>query len=235
MDSLYVVMPAYNEEENIEYVINQWYPILNDKSEDSRIVVADSGSTDRTHEILKGLASSKYPKLMILPTNERFHGPKVMELYDYAIKNGANYVFQTDSDGQTSPGEFEAFWKMRKQYTAIIGYRPKREDGRDRKFVEMVICLLLRLYFGVKVPDANAPFRLFNTESLKKYLYRMPMDYNIPNIMLTVFYSYYKEALAFKEISFKNRRSGRNSINFIKIFKIGILSLGSFNKFRKEL
>ena len=48
MDSLYIVMPAYNEEENIEGVIKQWYPILEGKSDDSRIVIADSGSKDRT-------------------------------------------------------------------------------------------------------------------------------------------------------------------------------------------
>lgn len=53
MDSLFIVMPAYNEEENIEAVIKQWYPILEGKSEKSRLVIADSGSSDKTHEILR--------------------------------------------------------------------------------------------------------------------------------------------------------------------------------------
>ena len=33
MDSLYIVMPAYNEEDNIEKVIESWYPVLEGKSE----------------------------------------------------------------------------------------------------------------------------------------------------------------------------------------------------------
>lgn len=99
MDSLYIVMPAYNEEENIESVVKQWYPILEGKSENSRLVVADSGSTDHTHEILLKLKTEKYPRLEILATTNRYHGPKVIALYDYAIKNNVDYIFQTDSDG----------------------------------------------------------------------------------------------------------------------------------------
>ena len=55
MDSLYIVMPAYNEEANIEGVVRQWYPVLAGKSEASRLVIADSGSNDRTHEVLENL------------------------------------------------------------------------------------------------------------------------------------------------------------------------------------
>ena len=55
MDSLYVVMPAYNEETNIEDTVKAWYGVLKGKSELSRIVIADSGSKDKTHEILVDL------------------------------------------------------------------------------------------------------------------------------------------------------------------------------------
>ena len=52
MDNLFVVMPAYNEEDNISDVVKSWYKVLDGKGEGSRLVVADSGSKDRTHEIL---------------------------------------------------------------------------------------------------------------------------------------------------------------------------------------
>ena len=47
MDSIYVVMPAYNEEENIRKTVKQWYPVLDGKAETSRLIIADSGSSDR--------------------------------------------------------------------------------------------------------------------------------------------------------------------------------------------
>lgn len=235
MDSLYIVMPAYNEEENIETVVKQWYSVLDGKGEESKIVIADSGSSDKTHEILLKMKSEGYSKLEILADTNRYHGPKVIALYDYAIKKGADYIFQTDSDGQTNPEEFAKFWEMRGQYDGIFGNRTVRGDGKDRAFVEKVVCFLLKIYFGVKIPDANAPFRLMKTETVKKYLYKMTREYNLPNIMMTVYYVYYDEKYAFKEISFQPRQAGVNSINLLKIIEIGWKALGDFRVLKREM
>ena len=235
MDTLYVVMPAYNEEENIEAVIRQWYPVLALGSSDSRLVIADSGSVDKTHDIIEGMKENGYPQLEAYPDTLKQHGPKVIALYKYAIDHGADYVFQTDSDGQTNPDELTAFWEMRNAYDALFGRRVNRGDGKSRAFVEKVVCFLLRLYFGVKVKDANAPFRLFKTDVLSKYVGRFEEDYNLPNIMLTTFYAYYHENYCFRDISFKPRQGGVNSINIKKIFKIGWKALGDFRRFKKTL
>lgn len=235
MDSLYIVMPAYNEEVNIEKVVEEWYKILEGKSDDSKLIIADFGSKDRTHEILENLKKERFPKLEVLQTTNQFHGPKVIALYDYAIMNGIDYVFQTDSDGQTNPEEFESFWQMRKQYDGIFGNRTVRGDGNDRAFVEKVVCFLLRLYFRVKVPDANAPFRLMKCDVVKKYLYKMPQDYNLPNIMMTTYFAYYGERINFKEISFKPRTAGTNSVNIPRIIKIGWNALGDFHKLKRGM
>lgn len=234
MDSLYVVMPAYNEAENIERTVREWYPLLEGKGEASRLVIADSGSKDRTHEILEGL-KGEFPRLDILDTPDRQHGPKVIALYDYAIKNGIDYVFQTDSDGQTNPAEFDQLWEKRAEYEGQFGLRCNRGDGKSRAFVERVVCALLRLYFGVKVPDANAPFRLMRCETVKKYLYKMKPDYNLPNIMMTTYFSYYGEKSRFVPISFKPRQGGVNSINIRKIVKIGWKALGDFHMLKKDM
>ena len=233
-DTLYIVMPAYNEEGSIQNVVKEWYPQLSFGSSDSRLVVADSGSTDRTHEMLSDMAANEYPQLVILETAYKQHGPKLIALYKYGIKHGADYVFQTDSDGQTCPEEFFEFWKLRKTNGAVLGCRRKRGDGTARKIVENVVCLLLYFYFKVKVPDANAPFRLMHRAVLAKYVNRFPEDYNLPNIMLTAWMAYYKDPIEFKDISFAPRTTGKNSINLKKIFKIGWKSLSDFRKFSKE-
>jgi hypothetical protein len=124
---------------------------------------------------------------------------------------------------------------MRNEYDGIFGNRTVRGDGKGRAFVEKVVCLLLRLYFGVKVPDANAPFRLMKCDVVKKYLYKMQEDYNLPNIMMTTYYAYFNEKQAFRPISFKPRTAGKNSVNFRKIFKIGWKALGDFRRFKKDM
>lgn len=236
MDVLYLVMPAYNEEENIERVIREWYPIVerHNKEGKSRLVVFNDGSKDKTAE--KGKALMKeLPLLEIHDKPNSGHGPTVICAYDYAIRMGADYIFQTDSDGQTDPDEFEAFWNARSQYDGIFGLRTSRADGVGRLFVEKVISCLLKFYFGVSIPDANAPFRLMKAEVVAKYLKRLPEDYCLPNIMLTTYFVYYKEKFAFRKISFKPRAAGTNSINLKRIVRIGWKALFEFRMFKKGM
>jgi glycosyltransferase involved in cell wall biosynthesis len=227
-------MPAYNEEANIKNVVEDWYPILKGKHPDSRLVIADSKCTDKTHEVLESLLEG-HPQLEIFTDCEKTHGAKVIALYKHAINRNAEFVFQTDSDGQTNPEEFNAFWELRRQYDAIIGNRTERGDGQDRAFVEKVVCFMLRVFFGVKVPDANAPFRLINTNILRKYINKFDPEYALPNIMLTAFFAYNKENITFRKISFKPRAAGENSINIKKIIGFGTQSIKDFMKFRKDM
>lgn len=233
-DTLYVVMPTYNEEANIEGVVAKWYDVLQMASDKSRLVIADSGSTDKTHEILTNL-QKRYPKLVVLSDTIRYHGPKVIALYNYAIANGADYVFQTDSDDQTDPAQIPGFWTDRATYDGIFGYRKVRGDGQIRAWVEKVVCLLLWLFFSVRVPDANAPFRLLNCRVLQKYMDRFRPDYNLPNIMVTAFFVHYEERTDFREISFRPRTAGVNSVNLKRIFVIGFRALSDFMAFRRGM
>ena len=236
MDKLYIVIPAYNEEANIQKTIQQWYPIIEKHSGGgaSKMVVVNDGSTDDTWKILCRLSESM-PLLKPLTKKNGGHGSSVLYGYNYAVEMGADYVFQTDADGQTDPGEFEEFWNLRKDYDAVIGKRTIRGDGKARKFVESTVCLLLRIIFGVKVPDANAPFQIMKSGLVKKYIKKLPKNYNLPNIMMTTYFAYYHEKLCFREISFKPRQGGVNSINIKKIIKIGWNALRDFRKLKKQM
>ena len=137
--------------------------------------------------------------------------------------------------GQTNPAEFEQFWEARNEYDAVIGYRTERGDGKNRVFVEKVICLLLRIIFGIKVTDANAPFRLMRSGLLKKYIAKLPKDFNLPNIMLTTYYVYFRDRVLFLPISFSSRKAGKNSINLKRIIKIGWTAVGDFYRLRRDI
>ena len=235
MDNLFIVMPAYNEEENIESVVQEWYSILNKySSENGKLVVADGGSKDNTLNILFSL-KEKYPKLEVFSKPDTDHGTKVIFLYDYAIRNNADYIFQTDSDGQTNPAEFEAFWEERHNFDAIIGNRSDRQDGQSRVWVEKTLLFILWIFFGVRIPDANAPFRLMKTSLVKKYLYKLPSDFNLPNALLATYFAYFKDKVTYRYVSFKPRQGGKNYMNIKKIIKIGIESLKNFYLLRKNI
>ena len=109
MDKLYVIIPAYNEEANIEQVIKQWYPIVEEYN--GQMVIIDDGSTDRTYDILRH-KEKECPLLTAISKRNGGHGATILYGYQYALEHHADYIFQTDSDGQTLPEEFEAFWKI---------------------------------------------------------------------------------------------------------------------------
>lgn len=235
-ETLYIIIPAYNESENIEKLIIDWYPVIerHNGAGKSRLVVIDDGSKDNTYKVVCERAKTR-PLLQPLTKPNGGHGPTLIFGYNYAIDNGADYIFQTDSDGQTDPEEFEQFWRFKDEYDAVIGSRPTRQDGKSRKFVEGVLLLLLRMTFGVKIPDSNAPFRLMKAELVAKYLKKMPKDFNLPNVMLTTYFSYFKEKVKFVDITFKPRQGGTNSINIKKIIKIGWKALGDFRMLKKHI
>jgi glycosyltransferase involved in cell wall biosynthesis len=233
-DTLYIVMPAYNEEANIEEVVEEWYPKLEYGNEDSRMVISDGGSKDNTLQILYKL-QEKYPKLEVLPRPGTDHGTKVILLYKYAIEHGARWIFQTDSDGQTLPAEFDAFWQQREDYDALMGNRVVRGDGKDRKFVENVLRTYLWCYFGVMVPDANAPFRLMRADTVKKYVYLMPDNFNLPNAILAACFSKFHDRVMYSEVTFRPRQGGTNFMNPKRIIRIGWNSFTNFALMRKRL
>ena len=146
-ETLYIVMPTYNEEANIRNVVEEWYPVLERANDESRLVISDGGSSDNTLEVLYELQKI-YPKLVVIPKPGTDHGTKVIFLYKYAIEKGADWIFQTDSDGQTLPDEFDAFWNDRVTYDIVMGNRIKRGDGLGRKLVENVLRIYLKIFLG---------------------------------------------------------------------------------------
>lgn len=233
-EKLYIVMPTYNEEDNIRSVVDEWYPILENGSEDSRIVVADGGSNDNTLNILYEL-QKEYPRLEVLSRPDTDHGTKVILLYKYAYESEADWIFQTDSDGQTLPSEFAEFWKLRKKYDIVMGNRTKRGDGFGRKMVENVLRLYLKIFFGTSVPDANAPFRLMKSKIVNNYISLMPDNFNLPNAILAACFSRYHEKVVYRPITFRPRQGGKNYINVKRIFRIGFDSIRNFAAIKKNM
>ncbi len=226
-DRLFIIIPAYNEQDNIRQVVSDWYPLVEKYGTDSRLVVIDDGSRDKTFSILQEMSRSM-PLLTALTKQNAGHGATVMYGYKYALEKGADYVFQTDSDGQTLPSEFEPFWIARDKYDVSIGYRNKRRDGLSRVFVTKILRLVVYICFKVYVLDANTPYRLMSAKTLRENLKYIPDDFFLTNVALSAIYKKRRQKVHFIPISFRPRQGGKNSINIIKIFKVGLSSIRSF-------
>jgi len=163
------------------------------------------------------------------------HGAAVLFGYNYALHNDAYFIFQTDSDGQTVPSEFYAFWERRKEYAVIIGYRNHRQDGVSRIMVTKILKWVIYAIFGLKVTDANTPFRLMQRDCLQKYIKKVPENFNLSNVLLTVLFMKGKEDVQFLPITFRPRQGGANSINLKRITKIGIQAVKDFRRIKRSV
>lgn len=235
-EALFIIIPAYNERDNILAVVNEWYPIVEAHSANgtSRLVIIDDGSKDDTLAILHSCAVDK-PLLKVVSKENGGHGAAILYGYHLALNENASYVFQTDSDGQTRPAEFEQFWQLRQENDMVIGWRKGREDGFSRVFVTKVLKLVIRLCFGVTVTDANTPFRLIKAATLHKYIGLIPDDYNLSNVILSVIFVKKGCAVKYLPITFRPRQGGVNSINFRRIIGIGWRALRDFSRIAKVI
>jgi len=237
MDKLIIVMPAYNEAENIEETINQWYPVveqINSEGNECFLVIADDGSKDDTYEKMCNLKAEKDFFIPLTKANSG-HGATVMFLYEYAIEQGADFVFQTDSDGQTLPDEFWQMWQNRNLFDFQIGTRCGRQDGFGRVMVTKVLRLVVWIMFGVWVKDANTPFRLMKTENLCNIVKYIPQGFFLVNVVVSAIAVKKKERVAWYPITFRPRQGGVNSINMKRIVKIGWKALSDFRKINKAI
>ena len=177
----------------------------------------------------------KYQYLSPLDKPNSGHGATVLYLYRKAIGDGANYIFQTDSDGQTRPDEFWEMWKNRASYDFQIGTRGGRQDGFSRIVVTKTLRFVVWLMFHVWVKDANTPFRLMKSDKLEPILNVIPTDYNLANVAVSAIAVRWKYSIRWQPITFRPRQGGVNSINLKRIFKIGRKALTDFRNINKNL
>ena len=234
MDKLYIIIPAYNEEANVVNVIKDWYPIVEQIGNGSKLIMIDDGSKDSTYEILQDMAKN-LPAFEPITKPNSGHGATLLYGYQYAIEAGADYIFQTDSDGQTIPFEFWPFWNIRNNYDMVIGNRKKRQDGLSRIFVTKILKLVLRISFGVTLADANTPFRLMKTSVLKQHINLIPANFNLSNVMIAVIYAKKNLSVKYLPVTFRKRQGGVNSINMKRIIKIGKQAWTDFRRINQSL
>lgn len=237
MSKIFIVMPAYNEAENIEVTIKQWYPVVEKLialGNSAKLVIANDGSKDNTFAIMQVL-KDQFPFLEGLDKPNSGHGATLLYLYRYAIENGADYIFQTDSDGQTDPMEFWQMWDNREKYDFQIGHRLGRQDGESRVFVTKILKLVVWLMFHEWVTDANTPFRLMRTDKLQPVMDMIPRDYFLCNVAISAIATKWNYKIGWYKITFKPRQGGVNSINMKRIFKIGWKALKDFRKINHNL
>jgi len=156
--SLSAFFPAYNEEANVERMVNGFRAILPQVAEDYEIIIVNDGSKDRTGEIADRLA--KEDQRVRVVQHEKNQG------YGAAVRSGINacqkdYFFFTDGDGQFDVSQLPKLIPYLTDHDGVIGFRLNRQDPWVRKLNAWAWNRLVRLMLGLKVRDIDCAFKLF--------------------------------------------------------------------------
>lgn len=163
--SLSIVLPAYNEQENIEEAVECAFNFLKKRNLSGEVVVVDDGSTDKTVNVLSGLKKSHKNLIVICHEKNMGYGAAV---YDglRAAKN--ELIFFTDSDRQFDMDELDEFLKKIDEYDVVIGYRKNRSEGWLRKMNARGWALVCYVALGVKHRDIDCAFKLIKKSALQE-------------------------------------------------------------------
>lgn len=160
---LLIIIPAYNEEENIENTVN----VIRNQYPQYDYVVVNDGSKDRTASICK---KNGY-ELLDLPVNLGLAGAFQAGM-KYAYERGYEYAIQFDADGQHRPEFIEPMLnKIRENYDIVIGSRfvEQRKDKSLRMLGSRMITLAIRLTTGVRISDPTSGMRMFSKPMIEEF------------------------------------------------------------------
>lgn len=217
--NLWVIMPVYNEEEAIELVVTEWISALENLKLNYVFCLLNDGSKDDTILKINELAN-KYSRLKIVNKSNSGHGQTCVLGYQMAIEQGADWVFQIDSDGQCDPQYFEKFVPLTDQFQSIYGVRKTRDDGLQRTIVSYFVTIFTFVATGKWVRDPNVPYRLMHVDVLKKFAYLVPKDFHLANIFVSVCCAKIS-GIRWVNIHFRDRMGGMASVKTFSFVKHG--------------
>jgi len=176
-----IIVPVYNEEENIERLTQTLRGYLAQSSTKSKVLFIEDGSTDNGFELLKKACD----------TNEDFEYLKFKQNYGLstAIKAGIDYcntelVGYIDADLQTTPFDFDLLLENIGDYTMVMGFRGDRQDTISKKLQSKIANFVRRSLINDGIKDTGCPLKVIRTKAAKHIPFFDGMHRFIPALIL---------------------------------------------------
>lgn len=151
--SVSVIMPAFNEAENLPFAIEECIELLSTLTDQYEVIVVDDCSTDTTQEVLVSLKKT-YPCLQVI-YNKHTLGCHPSSLIGLKVASSEVLIF-LPADRQLSLSSISKFLKVIDNYDLVCSYRRKRADTFCRRLVSRFYNTMLRFCFGINLHDTHS-------------------------------------------------------------------------------
>lgn len=209
-----LVIPSYNEEENILKIYKKINDYNKNKNNKIDMIFIDDGSYDKTKEIC---IKNKIPHISLV--HNLGIGGAVQTGYKYAYYNNYDVAIQFDGDGQHDINYIEDILKPIESDISdmVIGSRfidktsSSFKSSAARRIGIKIISFFIRIVTGKKIYDTTSGFRAINKKLIKEFATNYPVEYPEPVSTVNILKKKYKV----KEVavSMNERESGKSSIH----------------------
>ena len=172
MAGAWLVLPTYNEAENIEPIVRAALAQLRSTGMAHRVLVVDDGSPDGTGEIADRLAAELGPVEVLHRDRKEGIGPAYLAGFRHALAGGAELLLEMDSDFSHDPADLPRLISAAAGADLVLGSRyvpggGVTDWGRARRLISRGGSIYAKLVLGIPVNDLTGGFKCFRRDVLE--------------------------------------------------------------------
>jgi len=179
-DSLSVVIPVYNEAENIEPLLGKLTSGLQGWPGDVEFLFVDDGSTDATLELLKRFQQSD--SRIRIAHFRRNHGQTAAMAAGFSLARG-EAVVTLDGDLQNDPADIPRLTEMLSDWDCVCGIRTRRQDSRWKKISSRIGNGFRNWATGDDIVDTGCTLKAFRRECVARLNLYKGMHRFLPTLL----------------------------------------------------
>ena len=231
-DNSLIIIPTYNEAENIVTVINKIFSIDDNNS----ILVVDDNSPDGTSNIVENLKNDNVDKLFLITRDKKDGlGSAYKEGFKWALENKYSYIFEMDADLSHDPNEIKNLKRLLINNECDVAIGSRYLEGvsvvnwpLSRIFLSYFANIYVRIITSMPVKDSTSGFVGYTNEALSS-LNINKIKFNGYAFQIEMKFKLWKKKFKLMEhqIIFVNREHGNSKMNKSIIFEaiIGVVKL----------
>lgn len=211
--SVSIVIPLYNEEDNVEVLHERLREVLDDLGTEYEIIYVDDGSNDRTLSLLEDI--QKMDKNILVLSLRRNFGQTAAFAAGFDFARG-DVVVTMDGDLQNDPKDIPRLLDVIKDYDLVSGWRKKRKDTfLTRRLPSMIANWLISKVTGVKLHDYGCSLKAYRRDVVKNLRLYGEMHRFIPAVA-----SWYGVRVAEIETAHHPRLRGKSKYGISRTIKV---------------
>ena len=214
-----IVIPIYNEQDNITHLIKEVRTAL-EKKINYEIIIVDDGSDDNTYEAVNKI--KKNNKNITIVSHKKNYGQSI-GLRTGIIEANSEYIVTLDGDGQNDPRDILKLIKSfdtKVSFMMVIGNRVNRIDSIAKKLASRLAFQIRKLFLKDTTPDTGCAIKVFR----KRDFLQLPFFNHIHRFLPFLFNTFGGKIISIP-VNHRSRSSGISKYSNFQRFLVGINDL----------